>query len=91
MYLIFFWSVAPSQVVKTVYASPSRVNFQLNFEKASMFIVWMCYPFGVKWVLVGEIVICNDTVIVSRKWRQHLLIQIFVLQLMTLTPLSMQW
>lgn len=30
------WPIALSQVVKTVYASPSRVNFQLDSKKASV-------------------------------------------------------
>lgn len=34
-----------SQVVKTVYASPSRVNFQLDSKKASVLIPFI-YPFG---------------------------------------------
>lgn len=34
------WPTALSQVVKTVYASPSRVNFQLDSKKASIFVIY---------------------------------------------------
>lgn len=59
------------QVVKTVYASPSRVNFHLDSKKASIVVFLMAMFMHLDFVF--------DVSCLPRKWRQHLLTQKFVL------------